>query len=547
VVMGLPAEWGVCSRTVTLNNIPYALACQKDIIAVGLVSGDTIILNAITGSQVAVLSGHDDCVNSLTFSLDGSMVVSGSDDQTAKLWDIQTGGVIKTYDHTSPVSSVSISPDNTTLASGCWDGSINLWGIWTGAHFCTIDWHSERITSVSFSPTQSQHLISASRDHTIRQWDTNGCQAGPTHEGKYIAFSLDGTHFVSWRKQIATVQDSQSGVVITRLQVPSGTFCCCCFSPSGELIAGAAENIIYVWDITSSGSHLLKTFVGHFDNIAALTFSSCLISVSDDRSAKFWQIGTSSADPVSTAIMPTPPTSVSIEFVSMQARNGIVISCDSDGVVKTWDILTGLCKSSIQTPATVNIYKGDAQLIEGRLIVVWHAEKKIHIWDTEKNELLQTVDSSNARHLRISGDGSTVFCLTWKSIQSWSMWTGEAVGTLEIKGGGHTLDPLITDGSKIWVVLEDLSTEGWDFGNLGSSPTPLSNTFPDRPHLDLIFGTWWWNGSCRIKNMVTGNEIFHLVGRYAEPYDVKWNGQYLVAGYMSGEVLVLDFDRVAPL
>jgi len=544
--MGLQAEWGTCSRSVALNDMPVALACQSDIIAVGLVSGDTIILNAITGSQVAVLSGHTDWVRSLSFSLDGSLLVSGSDDQSAKLWDIQTGGVIKTYVHADDVLSVSISPDITTLASGCEDDSIYLWDVWTGECFCTIDGHDDRVNSVSFSPTNSQHLISASKDHTVQQWNTSGCKIGPTHKGKYVVFSLDGTHFVSWMGQVARVQDSQSGAVITKLKAPSDKFHCCCFSPSGELIAGGAGHTIYVWDITSSGSHLLKTFVGHTDDIIALTFPSSLISVSDDGSVKFWQIETSSADPVSTVIMPTPPTSVSIESVSLQARNGIVISSDSDGVVKTWDILTGHCKSSFQTPAKGKTHR-DAQLIEGRLIFVWHAKEKIHIWDTEKNELLQTVNTPDADDLRISGDGSNIFCLTQESIQLWSMWTGEAVGAVEIKGDRHALDPLITDGSKIWAFSADSSTKGWDFGILNSFPSPLSNTFPDRPHLNFTYGSKWWGGiPSRVTHTVTGKAIFQLIGRYAEPSEVQWDGQYLVAGYMSGEVLVLDFNHMVP-
>ena len=45
---------------------------------------------------------------------------------------------------------------------------------------------------------------------------------------------------------------------------------------------------------------------------------------------------------------------------------------------------------------------------------------------------------------------------------------------------------------------------------------------------------------------VTGKEIFQLVGRYADPYDAQWDGRYLVAGYMSGEVLILDFNHMVP-
>jgi len=148
-----------------------------------------------------------------------------------------------------------------------------------------------------------------------------------------------------------------------------------------------------------------------------------------------------------------------------------------------------------------------------------------------------------ARGVRISGDGSKVFCLIRRSIQAWSIWTGEVVGKVELEGDPY-LDPLYTDHSRIWVCFKDSITQGWDFVIPGSSPILLSNTSPDRPHLNFIGGTRWDTGPSVIKDTVTGKEVFQLVGRYAKPTDMQWDGQYLVAGYMSGEVLILDFNCV---
>ena len=130
MVTGIPTEWGTCSCTVTFDLIPKGLACWKDLIAVGLGSGDIITFDGITGTQTAVLSGHRDSVYCLTFSLDGSLLVSGSFDKTVKLWDVQTGGTINTFhDHTSHIYSVSLSIDCTIIASSSADKTIHLWNI----------------------------------------------------------------------------------------------------------------------------------------------------------------------------------------------------------------------------------------------------------------------------------------------------------------------------------------------------------------------------------------------------------------------------------
>ena len=125
MVKGLQVKWGTCSCTVSFDNTPLCLSCWKDLIAVGLHSGDIIILDAITGVHMFILSCHTDKVNSLAFSLDGIFLISGSDDTTVNLWDIQTGGVIKTFSgHTGLVWSVSISLYCTVIASGSEDNTI---------------------------------------------------------------------------------------------------------------------------------------------------------------------------------------------------------------------------------------------------------------------------------------------------------------------------------------------------------------------------------------------------------------------------------------
>ena len=541
VVKGLQNEWGVCSRTVSFDSNPLALAYQKDLVATGLGSGRIIIFDAITGVYTSVLSGHTNWVRTLTFSLGGTFLVSGSDDKTVNLWDVQTGGIIKTFNgHTDCVHSVSISPDHSMIASGSWDKTICLWNIQTGECHCVIE-QQGWVNHVRFSHINPQYLTSVSGGK-VWQWNINGHQIGLVYDGSYIAFSLDGTQFALCKEAAIVVQNSDSGVVVTELNVAGSHFKYCCFSPDGRLIAGAAGSTIYLWDITGSGPHLIETFVGYTSDITSLTFSSSLISASKDQSVKFWQISASSVDPATTDAIPTLLTSAAIKSVTLQVRDGIAISSDSAGVVKTWDITTGLCKASFQTPAQRDYSFGDAQIIEDRLIFVWRAGLKTYIWDAKKDGF-QKVEMPGilARGLRISGDGSKIFILTDNFIQAWSMWTGEVVGQVELKGKHRPLlDPLSIGGSRIWVWFMDLSTQGWDFGILGSSPILLSSTL-ERPHLDFIR---WPNA--RVKDRVTGRDIFKLSGRYAEPTQVQWDGQYLVAGYKTGEVLILDFNYMLP-
>jgi len=541
VVKGLPAEWGTCSRTVSLGDIAPSLSYHNNSVAVGSMSNDIIILDAITGNQIAVLSGHAASVDCVTFSSGGKSLVSGSSDKTVKLWDVQTGRVIKTFHgHTGWVWSVSISVDSTRIASGSEDKTVCLWDIQTGDCICTIQQQGQG-RHVSFSPMDPQQLISIS-GKKVWWWDVNGHQILPTYDGSHIAFSPDHTKFALCNGEFVTVQNSDSREIVARLPVLSHWLHFCCFSPDGRLIAAAAGRNAYVWDITNPVPHLIGTLFGHAD-ITSLVFSSpsSLISASDDKSVKFWKIGALPTDQVPTDPGPNPP----ISSVSLQTRAGIAISSDEGGVVKTWDLLTGLCKETFQIPAAKDLLwdSSDAQMINGRLIFIWHKWNKIYILDVNKNELLQTLDALSCRGLRISGDGSKIFLLDGKFIQAWAMWTWGCVQVGLQLGGAPYLDSLYTESSRVQIHYKGSSfQEGWDFGTL--APFDPST---GRPHLDFIGGTrWQTDGPSQIKDTATGKKVFQLSGRYARPNDVRWDGQYLVAGYESGEVLILDFDHMYP-
>jgi len=554
VVKGRPEKWGTCSRVVSFDHSPGALAHKKDIVTVGLSSGDILILDAITGTSRSVLSGHTKNVISFAFSLDGALLVSGSNDNTVKLWDIQTGGVVKTfYGGAHSLCSVSISPDSATIASGTKNGAIRMWDVRTG-ECCRIIRHTlgSAMTCVNFLPTVPGRIMAASEGGSVQQWDIDGSRIGLETSGYHIAFSSDGSRFVLCGVGPPTVQDSISGATIATLHSHAHRFSCCCFSPSGEFVAGVADATIYVWDITRSNAPLIGTFVPHDSNISSLVYSSSLVSASSDKTVRFSQIGGSLPDQVTENTRSTIPTSAEVTRLALQAEEGIAISIDSVGMVGFWDLSTGLRKAFSQTIKVRGI-ACDARLANGILTITHYKRDlrdwRISTWDVERGNHLRMAHLPNFCHrdLRVSGDGTIVFEVDRSVIRAWCSSTGRSAGSISLESPENQFPlSLIVDGSVVWICLEEPPTKGWDLRNLESPPILYS----DRHRLELTRAddTKRRNtGPTRIKDIVTGKEVFRLPERFAQPSVTQWDGRYLVAADKgTGEPVILDFAHMIP-
>ena len=483
--MGLPERWDTCSRTIHFEGPPKAFAHCGDTVAVGIGS-EVVLLDAVTGIRKSVLSGHTGEISSLASSVDGTLLVSRGD-KAVNLWDIQTGGVIKTLGRDTPVVPTSTSP---------------------------------------------------------RQWDIDGHQigafCGEARGADGFTHTLDGTRFVSCGEEFATVRDSESGAVV-KLDTPDGKYLSRCrISPDGRFVACKADTIIYVWDITIPGPRLVGQ-VEHSDSITFIAFPSSLVSGSYDRSVKFWQTSSFLAGSSTIDHIAGPHGSTTIESVNLFAEDGTIVTSDSSGVVKTWDLKTGELNLSFSTPAEG---RRATRLAGNTLIVVWWMGGEYHIWDVYEGQLLRRFRGSLSSHwdLKISGDGSKIFGLTADRIQAVSMQTGEDAGSVRLKQ--REALSLFVHGSMVGI--DNRYDRGWDFGGRGVSEC---GEFPDRPRFDLVD---WPIGRevtpCWIEDRVTRRRIFRLPERYTKYLtEVEWDGRYLlIITRPAGEVTVMDFDPVYP-
>lgn len=220
-----------------------------------------------TGAQLDFFGlGMIGGVNSVAWSSDGSKIACGGDN-TVRVWDSQTGAELMKWDnstgdelmqlggHVDEVWSVSWSPDGSKIVSGSIDKTVRVWDSTTGTELMSLVGHANGVFSVSFSPDGTL-IMSVSIGITVRVWDSNtGAElmmlVGHTGPADSVSFSPDGTMIVSASDDnTACIWDSTTGNLVTTLVGHTGSVHSVSFSPDGaRIVSGSGDETIRVWSL----------------------------------------------------------------------------------------------------------------------------------------------------------------------------------------------------------------------------------------------------------------------------------------------------------
>jgi WD40 repeat protein len=202
-------------------------------------------------------------VQSVAFSPDGQFIVSGSNDKTVRLWDLNGNQIGQPFiGHNWWVRSVAFSPDGQFIVSGSNDETVRLWDLNGNQIGQPFIGHKDQVCSVTFSP-DGQFIVSGSNDKTVRLWDLNGNQIGQPFIGhnwrvRSVAFSPDGQFIVSGSDdrtvRLWNLKGGQIGQPLIWYNVRVRSVA---FSPDGRfIVSGSNDKTIQIWNL--QGDSIIK-------------------------------------------------------------------------------------------------------------------------------------------------------------------------------------------------------------------------------------------------------------------------------------------------
>jgi WD40 repeat protein len=294
VVKGSPSPFLDGGRT---GGLVWSAAFAPDSASVVTVGGSEATLWSVPiGRQLLSFSPHA-TVASAGFSPNGQRVITGSWDNSAKIWNVDSGRVdIKLEgQHAGYVNAVAFSPTGDTVLTASDDHSTKLWDAKSGQVLRTLTGHTDRVRDAVFSADGSL-VLTASNDATARLWNTATAAAVRTFAGHSwavlaAAISSDGRIVVTASEDnTAKLWDARTGKELRTLTGHTARVTCVAVSrDASRVLTGSQDHSIKLWD-ARTGKELL-TLKGHTQEVTSVSFSTDsrqALSSSRDGTAILW-------------------------------------------------------------------------------------------------------------------------------------------------------------------------------------------------------------------------------------------------------------------
>lgn len=424
-------------------------------------------LFAIPGGRLTAVvhAGESQWLNSAAFSPDGRLMVTAGSDKTARVFAVPDGRPVAVLrGHADELEDAAFSPGGELVATASADGTATLWNVHTGKAIIVLRGHGGTVWTVAFSP-DGRSLATASWDDTVRLWKVPAIQAfgGGQSALSTAVFSPDGRSVAAAGQDgVTRIYDTASGRQVAAFSAGDQAVDDVAFSPDGRriLTAGlAADNtgVVRIWDVAAPRKGTV--FARDMEEIQTAAFSQ------DGR-----QVVTSTPHTVMTWDARTGRRHITIRLSEseLQANPGMVIlgaSFSRDGrwvltdhydAARLWSAATGQLARSLRANAGM-VYSA-AFSRDGTRVVTANGNGTAWVWDTATGRPLDHMvsPSGQLRSAAFSQDGTWVAAgAVDGSVTIWDLADEQVAAVIQQHAEAIVSVDFSADGQRILGASED--------------------------------------------------------------------------------------------
>ncbi len=369
----VPELWAPLVRAIFQNKTQAVLRGHTDEVLTAAVSpgGKRVVTtsrdetarlwNAETGTEIATFDAHADWIESAAFSPEWMRVVTASRGEPARLWDAETGKELAVLEaRVWEVDRAAFSPDGKRLVTVSQEGQAHLWHAETGAEIAVLT-DTGMVDTAAFSPDGTRVVINY-YSNMARLWDAGtGKEIAALEKGSQVekaSFSPDGKRMVTTSlAEAARLWNAQTGTEIAVLMTDESPVRSAVFSPDSKRVVTACEdNTARLWD-SETGTEI-AALKGHERPVESAAFSpdgTLVVTASEDHTARLWHAE------VRTEIAVLKADQWPVNSAAFSPDGKRVVTASHDATARLWDADTatqiallrgndGLVKSAAFSP-----------------------------------------------------------------------------------------------------------------------------------------------------------------------------------------------------
>lgn len=285
-------------------------------------------LSSAGGPLLRTLAGHADDVHALSLSADNRRALSASDDHTLRLWDLDTGTELRTFEGKSGFCAVAFTAYERHAWSLTSDDWLLLWDLRAGKVVRRLNDGIVKIAKngkrgIRYSEDRVPELIDLLARRKVAELISAAKSATPlalTPDGNRAVLRSDDGRMHFWDINRGSAQRVSSDAYVETVAISS----------DGERVLASCENLLTLWEFNTA--RLLRSYPCSPDvTLVALDRTGKRAVIADDRlSLQFWNLDDGSASSVSRT------HSSSIHDIQLTDDGSRAITASADRTIKIW-------------------------------------------------------------------------------------------------------------------------------------------------------------------------------------------------------------------